>query len=103
LLPGQIRLTVELERDLQTNLNFTRVARADDRVSGDDVRCAERAAEDRSGGWVIVAAAGAIRRSLRVFRDRVVEHVEHFKAELRGIAFLEREVFEHGKIQVFEA
>ena len=46
-LPGSIRLTGWLERELQTDLDGAVIARADKRVSGNDVGSANRTAKTR--------------------------------------------------------
>ena len=92
-----------LERDLQTELDISGASGTDDRVPGIDVGSAAGSADTRGRRGVILSAAGARRRAIRVGEDGTIEEIEELRAELHAEAFFEGEVLKDREIHVPEA
>jgi hypothetical protein len=93
------------EGELHPELHHATASRTDERIAGSDVGCGAPATE-RAGGAHVISSTGssaiAIRCTVRIRDDRVIEQVKELDPELGVVPFFEREVFEYGKIHVLE-
>src|SRR4029077_9080729 len=94
------------KRELHPQLHYAAAPRTNQRVAGRDVGCRAPAAECTGCSHVIGptrSATIAIRCSVGIGNDGVIEQIKELHPELSVVPLLEREVLEYGQIHVLEA